>query len=454
MNKLKAHLDEQMKNITISPGLTRRILNEAQEKKKPGRVHVGRLAAAAAAICLVLSCSVTALAATVPSVNEWVYSYSPELAEFLYPVNLICEDQGIKLTVLSAANDEYSARVYFSLQDTEGKGRITENLDLCDTADVTGSNAFTRMINSHVEQVGYDAETQTAIFLLGSVSAEKLASNWSLDGGVARFTLNEIMYGKTEWDWFDTGLNVMELTPEINETVSTDGETKNSVLWSGGNDDIQYVLKPDVMNLSLGDDIDFVTITNMGFVEGKFHIQTRWTPSFDNHGQLVLAGENGVDEDELWVDICYFRTAEDEKQTESNSFTKHIEYIFDVSSPGELENLRLWANLVKDGEIISGKWRVDFRFSDSEKLVIDNLEEADNVTITPFSAAVTGLKGDKPENTELEITLKDGSCFGGNAVAWAAQGGNSWDMITMFGDGFHVEEIETVTLDGVRIYPE
>ena len=62
----------------------------------------------------------TALAATVESINERLYSYWPELADFLMPVHADCESSGIRMEVESAVVKDDTVIITYSLQDLEG----------------------------------------------------------------------------------------------------------------------------------------------------------------------------------------------------------------------------------------------------------------------------------------------------------------------------------------------
>ena len=86
---------------------------------------------AAAALMIVLMA--TALAATNETVNGLLYKYWPDLAETLMPVNLTCEDQGVRLEILSALAEGSDVTVTFSLQDLEGNrinGHTEANIDI------------------------------------------------------------------------------------------------------------------------------------------------------------------------------------------------------------------------------------------------------------------------------------------------------------------------------------
>ena len=175
------------------------------------------------------------------------------------------------------------------------------------------------------------------------------------------------MSGKKVYEWFDTGIDLEALARNKVKSLplSEFDDDYGSDLPKEGFD----VLKPDVMSLSLGNGIDFVTISNIGFVDGKLHIQTKWETSFDNHGDFRLTKETkagSARETEPGYSSYYFRTEEDIAACGHNRFTKHIEYVFDVSRE-ELKDYRLWANLVEDGTFTEGEWKVNFRMSDYDK---------------------------------------------------------------------------------------
>lgn len=355
MSNMKLYIDNQLSNITVSSELSKTILNQTVLKNgnKRYRHTVRRSVAFTAAICLVFTCSLTAFAATIPAFNDWIYTVTPELAELLYPINKSAEDNGIKVNVLYAVNDNHNAAVYFTVQDTTNKNRVNEKLDLCDTCDIEGPCAF------NIEMLSYDEKTNTALFAMRGSGGEGMSNR------MTTFKISTLMSNKTTYDWYDTGIVMASLIDDNAKSlpISGFGYTGGSELSAEG----LSVLEPDVMSIPLSDGIDFVTISNIGFVNGKLHIQTRWETSFDNHGDLRLVDKNGVVNDEantISYNNYYFRTAADSANCGNNRFAKHIEYVFDVNSIEELSGYNLWAYLVEDGTFTEGKWKVNFRLSD------------------------------------------------------------------------------------------
>ena len=452
MNDLKTYIDHKLSDIAVSSKLSEKILQQTTEKgmkEKKARSLGLKGTIVAAALCLFLTCSITALAASVPSVNDWLFKLNPQFAQFLYPIQKSSEDQGIKLEVLSAANDDHNAVVYFSIQDIEGKGRVNEKLDLCDSEHIKGPLAF------GTELITYDKKTNTAYYKMHGSGGKDMSNQ------MVTFSLSSLMSNKVTYDWFDTKIDLASLLNGEAEIIPL-----SEVEFQGGSD---RILKPDVMNIPLGGDIDFVTISNIGFVDGKLHIQTKWTKSFDNHGDLRLLDEKGVigDGDEVAENAIsytnlYFKTKEDiESQTDHATMhwesQKHIEYVYDVGSIEELEGYNLWGWFVKDGIFTDGNWKVNLRMSDVQKdsLIIGDLKEvAECVEITPFGIYIEGYGGSYDE-ANLTILLKDGSVLEySHFSSDISRNGSSYNLYTAFGEEFDIKEIRSVSLDQVNIYED
>lgn len=155
-------------------------------------------------------------------------------------------------------------------------------------------------------------------------------------------------------------------------------------------------LEPDVMDLSFGTGMGFVTISNFGFSDGKLHIQTKWESSFDNHGDLWLVGKDSsataAEPEVVHYTTYYFQTDLDLSNSEDNRFAKYIEYVFDVGSLEELSQYDLWATFVEDGTFINGNCQINFRMSDSGRLIIEDTNHlADQVELTSQEPIYTDI---------------------------------------------------------------
>lgn len=93
---------------------------EAADTNPKGRKNTWvKWGAAAACFCLVFNLSVPAMAASIPAFYDMLYAISPTAAQFFKPVQLSCEENGIRMEVVAAYIREDTAEIYISMQDLE-----------------------------------------------------------------------------------------------------------------------------------------------------------------------------------------------------------------------------------------------------------------------------------------------------------------------------------------------
>ncbi len=116
--KIRESLDQSMSDITWKDENREYVLGRVSVCPQPVR---RRKPALVAAFALVLALGLaTALAASNESLNAVLYRYWPEAATALMPVNLSCEDQGIRMEIRSAVRQKNEMLVTYSLKDLEG----------------------------------------------------------------------------------------------------------------------------------------------------------------------------------------------------------------------------------------------------------------------------------------------------------------------------------------------
>lgn len=437
MNKMKSHIDEKLSDITMNNELRESILNKTSESQnnKIRRFSAKKAMCLIAAVVLVLSTATTVFGAVSPAVNNMIYSVNSQFAEFLYPINKTCENQGIKLTVLEAVNDDRNIIAYFTLEDTQGKGRVNEKLDLCDSYGVNGPTVF------NVSFESYDEKTGKALYCMTANGSKKMS------GKMNRFTLNKIMSNKKIYNWYNTEFDLSQALQNPETASMSDYE-------SYSNDYFDTVLLPDVMDIAIQ---DFVSVDNIGFIDGKLHIQTKWKKSFDNHGWFALyeKGKEFNEENIVPYMMQYIHTDEDRQQSNNDYFVKHIEYVFDIT-PGELDKYDLWAELYEDGDFTQDKWQVDFRLAQSDKLELtEHLDGiADKVEISNIGVYVNSYQGDN-ENCAVSIVMKDGLSY--DVSSFMVNNSENftntkWTLSTALDSYIDINEISTVTIDGRIIY--
>ena len=105
----------------------------ARMKDAPRPRRARRTARIVIAVAAALACVTTALAANQEAVLRVLYQLAPGVAAYMQPVNLVSEEQGIRMEVVSADVDGSEAGVYLTLTDLEG-GRFGDTApDLFDS---------------------------------------------------------------------------------------------------------------------------------------------------------------------------------------------------------------------------------------------------------------------------------------------------------------------------------
>ena len=304
------------------------------------RISFRSAVAMVAAIILCITISVPVLAATVDPIYLMVYRVSPSLAQMLKPVQLSCEDQGIKMEVLSAAVYENEAAIYISLQDLTDQNRVDETTDLFDSYHI--NRAFDS--SAFCNRVSFDEETGIATFLIN-------ISQWNdreIGGDKITFYFTEFLSNKSKFEGELTELDLNSVT-EVKET-----QLPESFRGGGGKEldyesrfDLNYLVPVDGGILS---PVDGVTITNIGFVDGKLHVQLYFEDilSYDNHGYIRM-----YDKDGNQAESYHFSFWDDKK------VGSYEEIIYDIS-PEDIENYTAFGYFVTCKNLTEGYWQVTF----------------------------------------------------------------------------------------------
>lgn len=304
--------------------------------------HVA-IIAAAFAVCFIVSVPALSAAGVQPAYDV-LYSVFPEVAQKLKPVNLSCEDNGIKMEVVSANVHDNVADIYISLQDISGD-RIDETIDLFDSYNI--KPAFDSV--GSCKLVNYNPTTKMATFLIRISQFD----NHKISGEKITFSLNNFLSGKQEYNeaLSNTILKNVRKNPETQSDVNIRGASRTESIES-----INNYLKADKKNdYSL---VEGVKITAAGFVDEKLHIQVYYENILetDNHGVLYLTdSKNNI------VNYEYSESFWDE--TESGSYE---EYVFDISPEVDLENYTLFGDFVVSSSLTEGDWQVTFPLKNIE----------------------------------------------------------------------------------------
>ena len=311
-------------------------------RKKP----IKRMIVIAAAIILCVVITTPVLAATVNPVYELVYKISPGLAQMLKPVQMSCEDNGIRMEVLSASVYENEAAIYISLQDLTDQNRIDGTTDLFDSYYINRS--FDSFASCQI--VSFDKETNTATFLINITQA----NGREIGSNKITFGFREFISKKSR---FEGELSELDLSKavEVKDTFTPE--------WfrgaSGTDSDLDALTDTKCLVPVVGgivSPVDGVTVTNMGFIDDKLHIQVYYEDimNFDNHGYITLYDKSG--EKAEYFDVSFF----DDKEIGS-----YDEIIYDIT-PDEINNYTPFGEFITCRNKTEGFWQVTFSLEDTD----------------------------------------------------------------------------------------
>ncbi len=448
---MKEQYQNAMQQITAPEALKQRTLQQMgrQFQQKPGR-RTGRwklpVAAAICGVCLLGA--VPVMAAHVPMVAAVLEQISPELARMLTPVELSCTDNGIRMQVEAVAQSKEEILAYLTIQDLEGD-RVDETTDLYNYV-IDGYHAFTHRI------VSYDPEQKKALLELrahhGDITAPK-----KIVVQVTSFLSKEQVYE-----------NIPVAIPDTIQEKTTEPETMQVTSMGGGGDLLEKiatneglwkirVLKPGEKQ-ALRDDIDFVSITGIGYVDDRLHIQTWWASSVDNHGYFTAHTADGQ---EVYASNAYFYLDANgtpvSPYDEDDDRQQYIEYVFDIS-PEELAQCQFSATLFADNCYTEGNWKVSFTADSMRSITIrqkdwpDLPDGIEQIIISPLSVTLAGER-EAVDRFQLEVDsqqhrLRLRKSEEGYHDLWV-DGDSSVAKNRLEADAFiDLDSLQTVELDG------
>lgn len=409
-NTYKSAIDQ----ITTPSALQQQTLNKmlAQSQCKTKR-RWWKMPVVVTVICIICLCSaVPVMAALLPTFNNLLSLVAPDLGRMLTPVQLSCTDNGIKMQVEAVVQDGESIVAYLTLQDLEAD-RLDDSVDLYNY-NIKGYTTFTH------RQIRYDAEQNKALLELSAFCGDNTAAV-----GKTTLSVQSFLTGQQKYEDIPVDLQLTENPATITAKIhGGSGDLYEQLTQRReGYYATATVLQTDEQQ-KIRDDINFVTITGAGFVDGKLHIQTYWTPSVDNHGYIELRQPNG--------DVLYFSSLQyttDENWGDGKAHSKYIEYVWDIT-PEELADCTFYADLWADDTYIEGDWRVTFPSNTLRTIELKNKELStldapiQHIEISPLGVTLIsnkdylqGLQFTVSEDKHTLLLTHNSS--GGSSHSWA-----------------------------------
>ena len=373
-------------------------------QKKDSARGFKRYVSVGLAVCLCLILSIGAMAATIPGFKNLLPIVDSDFTLLLQPIEIVCEDNGIKMEVVGAMNDDEMAVIYITMKDLVGD-RIDETLDIYNYR-LTGTHMAT------CQMVHFDDTTKTATLRMQANGGKKL------NGKKVRFQVDSFLSNLLEFNNIETAINLSDIK-EAGDSQTIPLDTKAGISGGGGGDlfdELQSqgeirILAPDQKQITLPQ-IDFAYISNVGLIDGRLHVQTKWTgDGIDDHGDIHLVDSTGNA-------ICtnsaniYFGI---DKSGRSKYGRDYVEYIFDISNL-DLDDLKLMGNFVSHGNYITGNWKATFKIqSVGEELQADcNIKHGtlniNNIKVSPLGVTLVGRgEFNKSVTVPTSIKMTDGS---------------------------------------------
>ena len=430
---MKNAIDARLDSVKISSALREEILlrNAARERVVTGRddkkktLRTSFVVALAACFCILLS--VPVLEMTFPGFNAFLAQISPEMAQHPKPVEFSAMDNGIKIDVVGAMQDKERVIVYLTVQDLTGD-RLSKDM-IFEDFEISGINQESIEM-AYYKMIQYDEATKT-------LTMRVVLSDPDFRSGKITLKINALLSIEKEWEISDSGINLgaiafsentlpLDIRENIYATYS-DPSLFKSYQAKGFVD----ILKPDEMNIPIRGE-DNVFISNMGFVDGYFHVQVRFPRNVSlaypvDYGQLSLSdapitkiGEEDfylLYEDYDTIDETIFSFSVDENGKPISYGQMYVEFIYEKKVPKEeIGKYKLLKNHFTTEDPIMGNWEAIFTLKEEsfeEETVNCNVTVGDfhakRLSLTPFRITVFG-KGTVLQEEELVlfVTMKDG----------------------------------------------
>ena len=299
------------------------------------------------AIALILCIGgISALAASDEATYQFLYRISPTLAQSLKPVRESCEDQGIRMEVVSASLMDSTADIIVSLQDITG-GRLDETIDLFDSYSINRPFAG----SAGCSLLRYDPDTQTAYF---SIHIEEQNGS-PIAGSKITFSISQLLGQKTERLNEPIPVVLDTLAEADMQRVRLSGWGANPGHYPTDEETVNYpVLVPQGILHDLGGGM---TISAIGLINEQLHVQLAVSDKLttDNHGEFTLCAADGTQLRSV-IGIHF-------NNTEGRVVPGRIDYtenVFDMPVGG-LAGYTLCASYWQSGMLIKGNWQVTFQ---------------------------------------------------------------------------------------------
>lgn len=371
---------------------------QLNEKSSIGNSRKSFKLAMIIAISILLSTGVVAV--TISNFNKITTKVSPEIVPMLQPIEATNENNGMRMEVVAAYNDDEMVVIYLTLQDLT-ENRLSHDANLYSYSLSEGS-----LFNAQI--MDYEEESKTATFRIQTNGGE------DLDGKNLGFILKSFIANSFVFDGIDTRINLADfrdINPEtipLNMDHVSGGSGEMYDLWKDKG--IIQVLKAEQTVIKLPD-IDFMHISNIGYIDNKLHIQTKWTRYGKDHGYFYFTDSEGNNL-QIYPSTVHFGIDELGNTMDRGDY---LEYVFDLGRE-DLDNIGMKGYFVSSGKLIEGDWKVEFKLESvgQEKEVSYDIDfgswQLNEIHVSEIGLTLLGRgKYDENQVPKIFINMSDGA---------------------------------------------
>lgn len=157
--------------------------------------------------------------------------------------------------------------------------------------------------------------------------------------------------------------------------------------------------------------VNIMHISNIGYIDDKLHIQTKWTRYGKDHGYFYFTDSEG-DDIKIRPSTVHFGIDESGNTMDRGDY---LEYVFDLGKEG-LDNISVKGYFVSSGKLIEGDWKVEFELESvgQEKEVSYDLDfgtwQLKDISVSEIGVTLLGTgKYDENQSPKIIINMSDGT---------------------------------------------
>lgn len=343
-----SHYKQAMDSLSLSPEARGRIEGRLRRPNRLVKFRPAAIAAAAAVLVLILG-------TTAGAGGIALHELPTAIIQSLQPVQLSDTDQGITMTVQSAAVEDGVFTAYITMTDERGGDRLAHGVNFYDSYRI-GIPYGASMMMSGCQPLGYDEFSGSYGYLVTIRAKDDAGRAVDFSNRKFTFSARQLMLGQNRTkpevslDW-----NALPTEPHTQQKYCLGGScSKGYELPQRSPNGMVAFLRPGTMDVPV---TDSVTITAGGFRDGKFHLLLRYDNTGpDDHGwlNLISPGDDRAD-----ISACITMNYREEDGS------KYEELIYDIT-PEDLEGRILSGQFTTGGYLLNGNWKVTFTLMDSE----------------------------------------------------------------------------------------